>query len=62
VGLAHRGKLLAPWPTGGWALELQGLYLATAVAFHPPFVVPAVAPRWRARRHRPRENGAAALR
>lgn len=32
VGLAHRGELLALGPTGGWALELQGLYFATAVA------------------------------
>jgi putative oxidoreductase len=32
VGLAHRSDFLVIGPTGGWALELQGLYFATAVA------------------------------
>jgi putative oxidoreductase len=32
IGLAHRADLLALGPAGGWALELQGFYLATAIA------------------------------
>jgi putative oxidoreductase len=32
IGLAHLGELFSIGPTGGWALELQGLYLASAVA------------------------------
>jgi putative oxidoreductase len=32
IGLAHRADLLALGASGGWALELQGLYLAIAVA------------------------------
>lgn len=30
--LAHRGELLAMSSHGGWALELQGMYLCTALA------------------------------
>ena len=30
--LVHTGQLFQLAPTGGWALELQGLYLAAAVA------------------------------
>ncbi|HJV61478.1 MAG TPA: DoxX family protein [Albitalea sp.] len=30
-GLVHTGQLFTLAPTGGWALELQGMYLATAV-------------------------------
>jgi putative oxidoreductase len=30
--LVHTGQLLQMTPEGGWALELQGLYLAVAVA------------------------------
>jgi len=32
VALAHRAELLALGATGGWALELQGMYLFTAIA------------------------------
>ena len=32
IGLAHRGELFELGPAGGWALELQGLYLAVAMA------------------------------
>jgi len=32
IGLAHRGELLALGGQGGWALEAQGLMLATALA------------------------------
>jgi putative oxidoreductase len=32
IGLAHSAELLALGASGGWALELQGPYLATAVA------------------------------
>lgn len=32
VGLAHRADLLVLSGTGGWALELQGMYFFTAVA------------------------------
>lgn len=32
VLLAHRGDLMSLTPNGGWSLELQGLYLFTAVA------------------------------
>lgn len=32
VGLAHRAELFALAPTGGWALELQGMFLAAALA------------------------------
>ncbi|MEZ5532338.1 MAG: DoxX family protein [Steroidobacteraceae bacterium] len=31
-GLVHRGELLSLAGSGGWGLELQGMYLATAVA------------------------------
>lgn len=30
--LAHRGELLSLNPNGAWALELQGMYLFTALA------------------------------
>ena len=30
--LVHRGDLLVLGPAGGWALELQGMYLAAALA------------------------------
>lgn len=30
--LAHTDELFAPTSTGGWALELQGMYLFTAIA------------------------------
>jgi putative oxidoreductase len=32
IVLAHRAELLTLGPMGGWALELQGMYLATAIA------------------------------
>lgn len=32
VGLAHRADLLVLGSSGGWALELQGMYFAAAVA------------------------------
>lgn len=32
LGLAHMGELLSLNATGGWALELQGMFLFTAVA------------------------------
>jgi putative oxidoreductase len=32
IVLAHTGDLLSLTPHGGWRLELQGLYLATALA------------------------------
>jgi putative oxidoreductase len=32
VVLAHRGELLELTPHGGWALELQGMFLMTALA------------------------------
>ena len=32
IGLAHRGELLLIGKTGGWALELQGFFLLTALA------------------------------
>jgi putative oxidoreductase len=32
VALAHRADLLTMGPMGGWRLELQGFYLATAIA------------------------------
>jgi putative oxidoreductase len=32
IGLAHRGDLLALNNAGGWALELQGMFLFTAIA------------------------------
>lgn len=32
VGLAHRADLLSLTSNGGWALELQGMYLFTAIA------------------------------
>lgn len=32
VALAHMGQLATLSPTGGWALELQGFYLAIALA------------------------------
>jgi putative oxidoreductase len=31
IGLAHRGEILQLTQHGGWALELQGMYLFTAV-------------------------------
>jgi putative oxidoreductase len=30
--LVHRGELMSMTKTGGWALELQGFYLASAIA------------------------------
>lgn len=32
IGLVHRGELLALTGSGGWALELQGMFLFTAIA------------------------------
>ena len=32
VALVHMGQLLQLAPEGGWALELQGLFLVTAIA------------------------------
>jgi putative oxidoreductase len=32
IGLAHRGELLALDPRGGWALELEAMYLCGALA------------------------------
>lgn len=32
VGLAHMNDLMSLTKTGGWALELQGLFLASAIA------------------------------
>lgn len=32
IGLAHRAELFALGQSGGWALELQGMFLFTAVA------------------------------
>jgi putative oxidoreductase len=32
IGLAHRTELFALGQSGGWALELQGMFLFTAVA------------------------------
>jgi putative oxidoreductase len=32
VGLAHRAELFALGQSGGWALELQGMFLFTAIA------------------------------
>ena len=32
IGLVHGGQLLTIADTGGWALELQGLYLFGAIA------------------------------
>ena len=31
IGLAHMGEILAMGQSGGWALELQGFYLATGL-------------------------------
>lgn len=31
-GLVHRGELFQLTPTGGWQLELQGMFLFTAIA------------------------------
>ena len=31
IGLAHRGDLLALTGTGGWAIELQAMFLAAAI-------------------------------
>jgi putative oxidoreductase len=31
IGLAHRGDLLALTRTGGWAIELQAMFLAAAI-------------------------------
>lgn len=32
IGLVHMGELLTLGKTGGWALELQGMFLFTAIA------------------------------
>jgi putative oxidoreductase len=32
VGLVHMGDLMSMSKTGGWALELQGIYLGAAIA------------------------------
>ena len=32
IGLVHRADLVALGETGGWALELQGMFLFTAIA------------------------------
>lgn len=32
IGLAHRAQLFALGDSGGWALELQGMFLFTAIA------------------------------
>jgi len=32
IGLVHMGQLMSISKTGGWELELQGIYLVTAVA------------------------------
>lgn len=32
IGLAHMGELTSLGDQGGWALELQGMYLGTAIA------------------------------
>ena len=32
IGLAHTGELASLSQTGGWALELQGMFLFTAIA------------------------------
>jgi putative oxidoreductase len=32
IALVHQADLLALGPQGGWALELQGMFLATAIA------------------------------
>ena len=32
VALAHGSQIFTMGKTGGWALELQGMFLATAVA------------------------------
>lgn len=32
LGLVHMGQLTSLADTGGWALELQGMYLGTAIA------------------------------
>ncbi len=32
IGLAHRGEVFALTGTGAWALELQGMFLFTAIA------------------------------
>lgn len=32
IGLVHQAELFTLGPQGGWALELQGMYLATAIA------------------------------
>jgi putative oxidoreductase len=32
IGLAHRGELFALGSSGGWAIELQGMFLFTAIA------------------------------
>ncbi len=32
IGLAHRGEVFALGPQGGWAIELQAMFLFTAVA------------------------------
>lgn len=32
IGLVHQAELFSLGPQGGWALELQGMYLFTAIA------------------------------
>ncbi|HEX7012282.1 MAG TPA: DoxX family protein [Steroidobacteraceae bacterium] len=32
IGLVHRGEMFALTETGGWAIELQAMYLFTAIA------------------------------
>ena len=32
IGIAHRGEMFALGPSGGWAIELQGMFLFTAIA------------------------------
>ena len=50
IGLVHMGQLMSISKTGGWELELQGIYLATAVAIAlmgaGRFSVGGVAGRW----------------
>ncbi|NLG76305.1 MAG: DoxX family protein [Xanthomonadaceae bacterium] len=32
IGIVHRGEVFALGPSGGWAIELQGMFLFTAIA------------------------------
>lgn len=32
IGIVHRGEMFALGPSGGWAIELQGMFLFTAIA------------------------------